>query len=169
MIADDTTMTTTDARSRRFETARSRDVALGLLLLVFGIAVAWHALRYPQGTLRDMGPGFVPRHLGILVAGFGVLVLARAALAFAAKTGTQRETAPHALALAIPPAAVMVFALTIDRLGLPIATFLTSLLLAQAWPAARRIEALVVAAIIAAATTLLFPILLRVPFPLLPA
>lgn len=168
MIADGENVND-DARSRPIETARSRDLALGVLLTAFGFAVAWYAQRYGQGTLRDMGPGFVPRHLGFVVAGFGILVLIRAAIAYARKTGTAREALPRLSALIVPPAAVLLFGLTIDRLGLTLATFLTALLLAQSWPQARRLEAILVAAIVAAATTLIFPILLRVPFPIFPS
>jgi hypothetical protein len=52
------------------------DLIGGIALLAFGLWFTWHAqTEYDMGSMRRMGPGFFPFVLGVLVAGFGVLLL----------------------------------------------------------------------------------------------
>ena len=55
----------------------NRDFLAGLLfgaLGAGGFVVAWS---YPFGTLQDMGPGFFPRVLGVILIGFGLVTAVR--------------------------------------------------------------------------------------------
>lgn len=53
----------------------SRDLVAGVLLFAVGAFVIVHALvEYPLGSLRQMGPGFFPLVLGVLLAGLGLMV-----------------------------------------------------------------------------------------------
>jgi hypothetical protein len=47
-------------------------VLTGLLLAAMGFAIAVVATQFPQGTLRVMGPGFLPRQLGLGLGALGV-------------------------------------------------------------------------------------------------
>lgn len=52
------------------------DIIGGLLLLAFGLWFFWYSqTHYNFGMLRRMGPGAFPSGLGVLVAGFGLLIL----------------------------------------------------------------------------------------------
>jgi len=56
-----------------------RDIVGGLILVVFGLWVAWYsAQNYDTGTFRRMGPGMFPLILGFVLAGFGAAVAAPA-------------------------------------------------------------------------------------------
>jgi hypothetical protein len=50
------------------------ELASGGLMLVIGLGVAYHGMDYDMGTLRNMGPGFFPVALGVLLAIVGVLI-----------------------------------------------------------------------------------------------
>lgn len=53
-----------------------RDIVGGAVLVVFGLAFSWYAYgHYDVGTMRRMGPGMFPTALGIVLAGFGVLLM----------------------------------------------------------------------------------------------
>lgn len=145
---------------------RNDDAVLGSLLVVLGLAAAWFAKAYPQGTLRDMGPGFLPYHLGLGIAAMGVLIGGLSLLRPASTEGGERVPL---VAAAAAPLAVLLFGLVIDRLGLPVAIFAATSAMGLVWPGARRRQAVLVAAVLAVAMTILFPWLLKVPLPVLPA
>lgn len=53
-----------------------RDIVGGGLLMVCGLAFSWYAAEhYDIGTLRRMGPGMFPAALGVVLAGFGVMLV----------------------------------------------------------------------------------------------
>ena len=54
----------------------TKDHAGGALMLATGIAVVVAGLGYDVGTLREMGPGYFPVVLGVLLALVGVALLA---------------------------------------------------------------------------------------------
>jgi hypothetical protein len=56
---------------------RNRDVLAGLLFIALGAAGWAVALSYPFGTLQEMGPGFFPRVLGLVLIGFGLITAFR--------------------------------------------------------------------------------------------
>ena len=50
------------------------DQVTGAALAIAGVLVALQSWQYPIGTLAEPGPGYLPFALGIMLAGFGVLV-----------------------------------------------------------------------------------------------
>lgn len=66
-----------------------KDLIGGGLMLLLGIGAAVQAAQYQVGSLRDMGAGYFPLALGIILAVTGVLImlagLRTAAIAHAAK------------------------------------------------------------------------------------
>ncbi|ASV83122.1 tripartite tricarboxylate transporter TctB family protein [Ochrobactrum quorumnocens] len=53
-----------------------RDIVGGILLVALGLAFSWYAaVTYELGTLRRMGPGMFPTALGIVLAGFGLVIV----------------------------------------------------------------------------------------------
>jgi hypothetical protein len=141
----------------------NRDIVLGALLAAFGLAVAIVAARYPYGSARDMGPGFIPYWLGWIIAGLGVLIALTGFLA------RDAEPAPSASpGLLLIPGAILLFGAAIDRLGLLITTAIASFAVAMAWPGMRWRDAAIAAAILGVGMTLIFVTLLRVPLPVWP-
>jgi hypothetical protein len=55
----------------------NRDFLAGLLFVALGAGGSAVALSYPFGSLQQMGPGFFPRILGVILAGFGVVTMIR--------------------------------------------------------------------------------------------
>jgi hypothetical protein len=55
----------------------NRDFLAGLLFLALGGLGFFVALSYPFGSIQDMGPGFFPRVLGVILMAFGVVTAAR--------------------------------------------------------------------------------------------
>jgi hypothetical protein len=96
-----------------------RDLLGGLILMVVGVSVALYATaNYPLGTVSRMGPGMFPTALGYLLAGLGAMI----ALPAWARSGTlpRPEWGPLLYVLV----AVLIFALTVERIGLVPAIFL---------------------------------------------
>lgn len=57
---------------------RERDSYAGALMILIGAFGGYFATTYNIGTLADMGPGFLPLVLSILIAGLGVVIFATA-------------------------------------------------------------------------------------------
>lgn len=55
----------------------NRDFLAGLLFIAVGASGFAIALSYPYGSLQQMGPGFFPRSLGVILAGFGLVTMIR--------------------------------------------------------------------------------------------
>lgn len=109
------------------------DILGGLLMIGIGLFAVWYAQRYAFGTLRNMGPGFLPVVLGWLLAGLGVLI----ALPALRRTGPPVQV--ELRTLVIITAALLLFASSLRPLGLILATALAVLLASVAergfaWP-----------------------------------
>lgn len=55
-----------------------QDFLSGLLFLAFGVGFGWAATRHPLGSTADMGPGFFPLLMGLLLGLLGALILFKA-------------------------------------------------------------------------------------------
>jgi hypothetical protein len=53
------------------------DLCSGLLFAGFGAAILWVGADYPLGVPSRIGPGYVPRLLGILLAAIGLFLIVR--------------------------------------------------------------------------------------------
>jgi hypothetical protein len=56
-----------------------RDYYAGALMVLLGLIAAHDGTQYPMGTLRQMGPGYFPIALGVLLIFLGVLIAGSAA------------------------------------------------------------------------------------------
>lgn len=124
---------------------RHPDLVSGLAFVVLGLAIAWMSQRYAMGTLRRMGPGFLPTALGLLVAGFGAIIMLGA--------GRRPADMPVSMGLqALRPVVLILGAITfwaaaIEGLGLVLSTFGLVVIAAAASPGFRLVPALVTAAV----------------------
>jgi hypothetical protein len=108
---------------RRFD---YRDLIGGVLLIAFGLFVAFYAYRYNLGTVSRMGPGMFPVALGYLLAGLGVLIILPAL--FRPGSPIRFELRPFIACLA----AVLIFAFAITRVGMVPSIFLLTITAALA-------------------------------------
>ena len=53
---------------------RHRDYYAGALLLLIGLSTVYQSSRYDVGTLAEIGPGFFPMVMGIILTGCGVAI-----------------------------------------------------------------------------------------------
>jgi hypothetical protein len=118
-----------------------RDILAGATFIVLGLAFAFGALSYELGTPLRMGPGYVPLILGLVLAGFGAMVVVKGFVAGEVEAiGTIEWRA-----VAFIAAALLFFGLTVRGLGVVGALFGTSLLSALARSQTSWREALVIA------------------------
>jgi hypothetical protein len=96
-----------------------QDLIGGALLLALGVFFVLYARRYNFGTLAQMGPGFFPTVLGVMLAILGALI----ALPAWKRKGSMPSVQWRTLLLVL--AGVVLFAFTLRPLGLIVACLLT--------------------------------------------
>ncbi|MGH3335186.1 MAG: tripartite tricarboxylate transporter TctB family protein, partial [Nocardioides sp.] len=117
------TDTDTDTGARR---AARADLCAGGTFIALGGGFAIGALQYDLGTAFQMGPGYVPLTLGCVLAGLGALIFGHGVLVARGHRIVELETLdPDEEQGPVPwrrggllVAAVVVFGLTIDGLGI---------------------------------------------------
>lgn len=134
------------------------DLVAGLLIAVFGVAVLVVSRNYPVGTLRAMAPGFMPRALGWLCIGLGLVILARGAFLQGAAASDW-----NLRGLAAVVSGIVLFSLLIERAGLVLATIIAVATVSLAQPGARVGQIAALAVFLAVATTAIFIIGLGLP------
>ncbi|HET8995755.1 MAG TPA: tripartite tricarboxylate transporter TctB family protein [Acetobacteraceae bacterium] len=141
-----------------------KDLVGGGLMLLLGIGAAVQAAQYQIGSLRDMGPGYVPLALGILLAVTGALIMLAAL-----------RTATITPAVALPPewrgwacicAGMVAFAVIGLYGGLLPATFACVFIAALGDRKNSLLAALVLAASMTVVCLIVFWWLLKVQLPL---
>ncbi len=105
-----------------------KDFGSGGIFLALGALVAVNSLTTMRiGTARDIGPGYFPLILGIILAGFGALILFRGI----ARTAETIELPPLRAVAAIF-GSILLFALLVFPAGFVPATFLAVVVAAMA-------------------------------------
>ena len=134
------------------------DVLLALAIVVFGIAVAAGGIELSVGSIRRMGPGFLPLCLGILMAALGTVVLFEPQPA-------REDGPPGWRSLCLVSLALAAFAGLVETLGLFPATAALVILTAFAdREPLRPLTLLATVAGLCAVGYLLFVLALRLPF-----
>jgi len=116
----------------------AQDFFAGLMFVAFGVLGAYIAGKYPFGTSVRMGPGYLPVVLSWCMIVVGVIVTARG-LVLEGEKIARIKLRPILFVLG----AVLVYAFTIERLGLAISVFLVTALSAAANPTVRVIETVI--------------------------
>jgi len=112
-----------------------QDFLAGLLFVAFGVIGAWIAQNYPFGTAVRMGPGYLPVVLSWCMIVLGALIMGRSLVIEGPGFGALKLR-PLVFVLGC----VLVYALTIEKLGLVISTFLTTVICAYADTEMRWVE-----------------------------
>jgi len=105
------------------------DFGAGLLFFVIGCAAIFIAQDYPFGTASRMGPGYVPIWLASALALIGTVLVVRSMIpTFVAREETEADNGATPIfafrAVFGVLGAVLIFALTIDHVGLAVASII---------------------------------------------
>lgn len=135
-----------------------QDLLAGLLFVAFGAAALYFGQSYAFGSATRMGPGYLPNVLGWMLVGLGVFITGRA-LVVSGVPIPKIHLRPQIMIIA----ALIAFALLIERLGLLAAAAAVVLLGSLASKEAKPLEMTIVAVLSAFAAVGLFIYLLGQP------
>jgi hypothetical protein len=140
-------------------------IAPGLFFIALGTAALWVSRDYPLGDLNRMGPGYFPRMLSVGMIGLGVLIVLRGLpeLAGAKGLGARLDRSFWLI-----PLSIVVFGLSVERLGLLAALALTLAVAGAAHREARIKEVAISTVALIALLLLIFVVVLRLPLRLWP-
>ena len=141
-----------------------KDFVAGLLFAAVGIAAILIAANYPLGTAARMGPGYFPRILGILLILLGSALALRALRLQGAKLPGW-----HWRPILIVLGSVVLFGLTVIKVGLALSTVILILLASAASREFRPKEALVSGIALAVLSIAVFVIALKLQLPIWPS
>lgn len=135
------------ATTRQFDRT---DLAAGVLLLAVGVFVIWETGHYPMGRMSNIGPGFFPRALGIVLAlaGAGTMLTA---IGRRGSFPPLKVRAATAVALSL-----LAFALLVEPLGLVPATVALTVVARFAEPRPPILRVLGLAALLSALCAAIF-------------
>ena len=95
-----------------------KDILAGVIFIVFGLATFFKARDYQIGSALDMGPGYFPAAVGLLLAFLGCAGILRGLLQKTADPITPHRLGPLVLIFV----GIMVFSFLIETAGLVIAS-----------------------------------------------
>lgn len=135
-----------------------RDFGAAIIFGCFGLAGVWGSLTYDTGTAARMGPGYMPMLVGWGLLGFTVILLLRSLTLEGPAIAKMR---PWPVLIII--AAILLFGMSINTLGMAPATFLTCFVAAFAIREASLKQAFVLSVALAAFCVLIFIYALNQP------
>lgn len=147
----------------RLRVRNQQDLLSGVLFLAIALFALWVARDYPMGTAVRMSSGYFPRVLCLMLIALGLYVLARALVVEGPSLSAIRLRPVVLITLA-----VAVFALSIQTLGIVLATFLLSFIGGHASPNVRVWEMLAAAVVLTVLSVAIFLWGLGLPLPLWP-
>lgn len=139
---------------------RRADLWSGVLFAGLGAVILWSSADYSQGVPSRIGPGYLPRLLGSLLAAIGVFLIARAWWT-TDEIDTTIAWRPAFLVLG----SVVAFALVFGATGLVPAIMVSVAIASYATPENRLITAIVLGAMLAVFAWALFVKSLALPLP----
>jgi len=141
------------------------DFAAGLLYLAVGAFAAFIASGYTMGTAADMGTGYFPFWLGVLLAAIGLAVCASSVVP---GTATNKLSSWHWKSLAWVCVSLLAFALMFESAGMVLSIFALVLISSLASGAQRWKGAMVNACILNVICYSAFVWLLEIPLRIWP-
>ena len=141
--------------------SNNRDFLAGLLFLAIGLGAFIVALKYPFGSLDKMGPGYFPRILGLVLAGFGVVTLIRGLRNGEAIAGKWAW-----FPLLMLTVSLLAFGFLMEHVGLIPALVVMFFAAARAGSEFKFTEVLILTVIMCLAATAIFIWGLKLPYPL---
>ena len=143
------------------EHSKGRRALSGGVLLVAGLAMLFFAWGYPTGSLNQMGPGFIPQTIGILMSSLAIaIIIIDLRTPVLAQGG-----AMHWRGLIFVSAAIIIFAVLVDVAGLVPSMFLAVAVSMFADDQARPLSVLIYTVVATFLGWLLFLVGLELPIP----
>lgn len=142
-----------------------QDLGAGLFLVAVSLIALWQGADLDAGTLREMGPGMLPRALAVLAGLCGIGVATRPLWSGEAQDALEAWSLRGALLIM---GAAFFFAYAIRPLGFTVAGPVAILLAALGGRETRWVEIIVFALVMTAFCTLLFRVALGLPIPVAP-
>lgn len=139
------------------------DLLFGVFLIAVSAGAFAATSRLSGGSAADMGPGYMPRAIALILLGFGLFFAGRELAR--GHAGIERVQARPMLGIAV---AVGAFALLIEDAGLVAASFSAVLLAAAASRESRLFEVILFGLCVTAGAVLLFVKALALPVPIWP-
>jgi hypothetical protein len=140
-----------------------KDILAGAIFIAFGLAFAIGALAYDIGSPFNMGPGYVPLALGLVLMGLGGLITIKG---FIAGGGDPIGDVDWRAVIMIT-ASLLFFGITVRGLGVVVSLFIATLMAALARSATGIREALLIAAGLTALSILIFIVALQLRLPVI--
>jgi putative tricarboxylic transport membrane protein len=140
-----------------------QDFWSGVVFIALALVFIVLAQQYRFGTMHRMGPALFPTLVGVLLAGLGAIIAARAFVLDGLPVPRF-----HARPLIVSLVAIVLFGLALQYLGLAAAVVMLVLTGAYAGRGMRPIETLVLAAFLAVFSIAVFVWLLGLPLPVWP-
>jgi hypothetical protein len=140
-----------------------QDLLFGLFLVAVAAGTLVATRKLVIGHAADMGPGYMPRVVALMLMAFGLFFSGRGF--WRMRVGIAPVQWRPLLAIL---ASVGFFALTAERLGLAISSVAAVLLASLATREGRLVEAIAFAVVLSGAAVLLFVKLLGLPIPIWP-
>jgi putative tricarboxylic transport membrane protein len=144
-----------------------KDVLSGLLFVVVALAGLWLSRDYPIGTAVRMGTGYVPRLLCWILLGLGTVILVQG-LREAQPARIASGDAPAWRPVAFVTAGLVIFGLSIERLGLVVSILLLIGVGAVAARGLRPLETLLAALVLIVLSWAIFILGLGLTIPVWP-
>lgn len=145
----------------KLKSISNQDAIAGLIFIVLGAIGLVIALRYSFGAAVEMGPGYFPRVLSIILIVFGAIIFVRGL-----RSGVRVEGIWAWLPLVFITLSIVLFGAAIERFGLVPAVVLLVAASAYAGHEFKLREVSLLALIMAVFATAVFVWGLRLPYPL---
>ncbi|HEY7242252.1 MAG TPA: tripartite tricarboxylate transporter TctB family protein [Xanthobacteraceae bacterium] len=147
---------------------RRKDVLAGLLFAGVAIIGLYLSRGYPIGTAVRMGTGYVPRLLCWVLLGLGCLVLLRGLFELQSERAAAAYGSSAWRPLVLVTASLVIFGLSIERLGLVASIFLLIAVGAAGARGLRPLETMAAAAVLIALSWGIFIVGLGLAIPVWP-
>jgi hypothetical protein len=139
----------------------SKDLVSGLVFITIGLAFLWIGSDYRFGSSSQMGPGYFPVVLSILLTALGSTVAVRAVI-----SGGERISGVNVKGIVFVIGATFIFGLLIRPLGMPVAIFILAFVGAIASKHFHPFTSVLLAAGLSAFCMIVFNWGLGMPFPI---
>jgi putative tricarboxylic transport membrane protein len=148
--------TQASAPQPRWRLVLRTDVLAGLMFIALGAFALIVSRNYPIGTALRMGTGYVPRLLAWVLVALGLLTIVQDLWTRTPQLVRDADQIGVARPMLFITAAIVVFGLTIERLGLVIAILLLVAIGSFAGQERRPVETVIAAIVMAAASVGIF-------------
>ena len=139
----------------------NRDFLAGMLFVAFGAGGFFVALSYPFGSVQQMGPGFFPRALGVILTAFGAVTVIRGL-----RSGARVEGGWGWFPLAMLTVSIVAFGWLMEHVGMIPSLVVLVVASAYAGKEFRWGEVLVLSGVMSLIATVIFIWGLGLPYPL---